>query len=85
MDATVSERITKLEADLDKRLSDRLTQIVDKRVNNEMKKIRSKVDSRMDNIRSDLSSELDELGAKVNSITDTLQVDRGSSDGKRGV
>ena len=75
---TVSKRMNKLEEDLDKRLSDKLAQLVDKRVNNEMKKIRSEVDSRINEIRSDINAEIDELGAKVNSITDTMQIDRGS-------
>ena len=72
---SVSKRINKLETDLDKRLSDRLAQMVDKQMNSEVKMIRTEVDNRMGNIRSDLTSEIEEIGAKVNSIIDTLQAD----------
>ena len=69
-----------MKTDLDKRLSDGLAQMVDKRVNSEMNKIRTEVDSGMSHIRSDLTSEIQETEAKVNSITVTLQVDMGASE-----
>ena len=75
----MSNRISKLETDVDKRLSNRLAELVDKRVNPEMKKTRTEEDNRMCNIRSDMTSELEELGVKVNSITDTLQADVSAS------
>ena len=61
------------------KLSNRLAELVDKRVNSEMKKTKTEVDNRMCNIRWDMKSELEELGVKVNSITDTLQADMSAS------
>ena len=75
----MSNSLSKLETDLDKRLSNRLAELVDKRVNPEMKKARTEEDNRMCNIRPDMTSELEELGVKVNSITDTLQADVSAS------
>ena len=61
------------------KLSNRLAELVDKRVNSEMKKTKTEVDNRMCKIRWDMKSELEELGVKVNSITDTLQADMSAS------
>ena len=47
MNESVSKKINKLETDFDKRFSNRLAELVDKKVNSELKKIRTEVDHRM--------------------------------------
>lgn len=63
-----NKRIDKLESDMEKRLSDKMAQILDKRVNSEMKRIRQVTEQRIDNVRGDLSSEIEELRARMDSV-----------------
>jgi len=73
----VSDRIDKLEVDLEKKLSDRLTdklaQTLDKRVNNEIKRMNKLLDERVDTLWADLNNDLDSINGKVSSLSDAIQ------------
>ncbi|WAR08689.1 LOW QUALITY PROTEIN: hypothetical protein MAR_018647 [Mya arenaria] len=71
---SLSERVDKLEATLEQRESSKVSQLLDKRINSELNRIRRDVDDRMDvfkeTMRVDVSEEITELKAKVDSLAD---------------
>ncbi|KAH3787237.1 hypothetical protein DPMN_165357 [Dreissena polymorpha] len=62
--------------DLEKKLSDKLTdkmaQLLHKRINTEIKRLGKTVDERLDTLRADINNDLDSLKGKVNSLTDAV-------------
>ncbi|KAH3829462.1 hypothetical protein DPMN_131458 [Dreissena polymorpha] len=73
----VTERIDRLQMDLEKKLSDKLTdkmaQLLDKRINIDFKRLGKTVDDRIDTLRADINNDLDSLKGKINSLTDAIQ------------
>ena len=72
MYTSLHDRIDKFEAGLEERISSKVAQLLDKRVNNELKKIRKDVDERLDtfkeNFKEEISEELGELNDKLSNI-----------------
>ena len=66
-----NKRIDKLEFDMEKRLHDKIAQILDKRVNSEMQRIRQDTEQRIDNVRGDLLTEVEELRVRMDSVVDS--------------
>ena len=58
---------------MEKRLNDKIAQILDKRVNSEMKRIRQDTEQRIDNVRGDLLTEVEELRVRMDSVVDSQQ------------
>ena len=62
---SLHDRIDKFEAGLEQRISNKVAQLLDKRVNTELSRIRNDVDDRMETfketIRSEMSDELEEV------------------------
>ncbi|WAQ97664.1 hypothetical protein MAR_030354 [Mya arenaria] len=71
---SLSERVDKLEATIEQRISSKVSKLLDKRINSELNRIRRDVDDRMDVfkeiMRVDVSEEITELKAKVDSLAD---------------
>ena len=68
-----NKRIDKLEFDMEKRLNDKIAQILDKRVNSEMKRIRQDTEQRLDNVRGDLLTEVEKLRVRMDSVVHSRQ------------
>ena len=62
---SLNEKFEKMESGLEQRISNKVAQLLDKRVNSELKKIKSDVESRIDDfkdsIRADLAADLDDI------------------------
>ena len=69
---SLHDRIDKFEAGLEQRISNKVAQLLDKRVNTELSRIRKDVDDRMETfketIRSEMSDELEEVNNKLASL-----------------
>ena len=69
---SLSERVDQLESSLEQRIANKVSQLLDKRVNLELKRIYKDVDEKIDafreSMRSDVGDELAELRAKVDQL-----------------
>ena len=73
---SVNERLDKIDSGLEKRIATKMSQILDKRVNSEMNKIRADFDSRLENFKESLRAE---VAADLNDIrTEVKSRDSGS-------
>lgn len=77
---SLSVRIDQLENRLEKKLSDKMAQIMDKRFTSEMRKFQKEIDTRVGGIRDDLQSDIEELAAKVDSVSESVRSGEGGSD-----
>ncbi|KAH3865999.1 hypothetical protein DPMN_029047 [Dreissena polymorpha] len=71
--SSLSSRIDKLKAEIERKLTDKISQILDKRVTNEFKRVNTSLDERLDTFRADFQSEIDTISSKINSVADTVQ------------
>jgi hypothetical protein len=66
---SIKERMDKLETGLEQRIATKVSQILDKRINSELHRIRKDVDGRLDafreSVRTDVTTDLNELKTKV--------------------
>ena len=73
---SLNERFDKMESGLEQRISSKVAQLLDKRVNSELSKIRKYVNDRMDDfkesIKADLAADLDEIRDELTSRQPTL-------------
>ncbi|KAH3867098.1 hypothetical protein DPMN_030223 [Dreissena polymorpha] len=69
---SVTDRNDKLEVELEKKLSNKISNIVDKRITSEMKKVNHSIDERVDTLRADITSDFYSLSGKVNSLSDIV-------------
>ena len=73
---SLNERFDKMESGLEQRISSKVAQLLDKRVNSELSKIRKDVNDRMDDfkesIKADLAADLDEIRDELASRQPTL-------------
>jgi hypothetical protein len=80
----LSDRIDKLEIELEKRLteklSDKICQQVDKRINAEIKRVNKAVDEKLDTVRADVNNDMDEIQVKLISISDTVRAFKATED-----
>lgn len=69
---SLSERVDKLESSLEQRISSKVSQLLDKRVNTELNRIRKDVDDKIDfvkeTLRADIADDITELRSRVDSI-----------------
>jgi hypothetical protein len=69
----MNERMDKLESGLEQRISNKVAQLLDKRVNSEMTKISRKVEadivSLREDLKADLADELSEMNCKIQNIS----------------
>ena len=70
---SLHERIDKFEAGLEQRISNKVAQLLDKRVNSEMGRIRKDVDERLDAFKETFRSEIDEEFDLLSGKLDSLQ------------
>ena len=74
---SVNERLDKIDSGLEKRIATKVSQILDKRVNSEMNKIRTDFESRLvefkESLRAEVSADLDDLRDEVKSRESTTQ------------
>ena len=74
---SVNERLDKIDSGLEKRIATKVSQILDKRVNSEMNKIRTDFESRLvefkESLRAEVSVDLDDLRNEVQSRESTTQ------------
>jgi hypothetical protein len=73
VNTSLSSRIDKLEYELERKLTDKISQILDKRVTYKIKRINKSLDERLDTIRADFPSEIDTISGKINSVADSVQ------------
>ncbi|KAL4238711.1 hypothetical protein ACF0H5_003418 [Mactra antiquata] len=70
MFSALNERVKQLESGLEQRISNKVAQLLDKRVNSEMARIRKDVntqlDSFKDNLKDELANELEDINSKIN-------------------
>ena len=82
---SLSERVDQLESSLEQRIANKVSQLLDKRVNLEMKRIYKDVDTKTDafreTVRSDVNDEIAELRAKVDQLS--LLIGRPSNDDEK--
>jgi len=82
---SLSERVDQLESSLEQRIANKVSQLLDKRVNLEMKRIYKDVDTKIDafreTVRSDVNDEIAELRAKVDQLS--LPIGRPSNDDEK--
>ena len=68
---SVNERLDKIDSGLEKRIATKVSQILDKRVNSEMNKIRADFDSRLEDfkesLRAEVAADLDDIRTEVKS------------------
>ncbi|MEW8548224.1 MAG: hypothetical protein AB2693_32370 [Candidatus Thiodiazotropha sp.] len=73
---SLNERFDKMESSLEQRISSKVAQLLDKRVNSELSKIRKDVDTRMDDfkesIKADLAADLDDIRDELKSHQPTM-------------
>lgn len=67
----LSERIDTLESRLEKRLSDKMAQIIDKRLTSEVNRMRKDVDGRLGDIRAEITSDLEEINKNIGALQET--------------
>ena len=60
MFTSLSDRIDKLEAGLEQRISHKVAQLLDKRVNAELGRIKKEVDTRLDSFKDEIMEDMDE-------------------------
>lgn len=69
---SLQERMDKLESGLEQRISKKVSQLLDKRVNSELNKIHKDVDDRLDifkgQLRSEVSEDLDVINEKLSNL-----------------
>ena len=71
--SAMNERMDKLESGLEQRISTKVAQLLDKRVNSELNRIRKDVEDKMeslkDDIRADISSDLYDINEKLRKLS----------------
>lgn len=76
--SAMNERKDKLVSSLEQRISNKVAQLLDKRVNSEMTKIKSKVESDLTafkgNLKADKCRDSDEINAKISSLAPSWSV-----------
>lgn len=81
---SVNERLDKIDSGLEKRIATKVSQILDKRVNSEMNKIRTDFESRLvefkESLRAEVTADLDDLRDEVKSRESTTQSTNNESD-----
>lgn len=73
VNSSLTERIDVLEKDLERKLTEKMSQSIDKRVNSEMKRVHKTIDERIDSLKADINNELDSMSGRLNSISDVIQ------------
>jgi len=74
----VNARIISLEENLDQKLTHKFNQILDKRVNSEVTKIRKEVNSTVDTLRKDIDQDLKLVEDKLEEISKSVRENRSS-------
>lgn len=73
MFSALTERVDKLESGLEQRISSKVAQLLDKRVNTELNRIKKDVENRLDDfkssLREELASDLADINAKLNAVS----------------
>ena len=73
MFSALTERVDKLESGLEQRISNKVAQLLDKRVNTELNRIKKDVDTRLDSfkesLKDELAADLADINAKLESVT----------------
>ena len=68
----LNEKFEKMESGLEQRISNKVAQLLDKRVNSELKKMKSDVDTKIDDfkesIRADLAADLDDIREELRTV-----------------
>ena len=65
---SINDRIDKLETSLESRISQKVANMLDKRINNEVTRIQKDLDTKMQSFRDDVRSDLQELDDKFASL-----------------
>lgn len=82
--SAMNERMDKLESSLEQRISNKVAQIIDKRVNTELSRICKDVDSRLESfkeeIKSDISADLHDINDRVRVLSNGVSVNSGQTD-----
>lgn len=82
--SAMNERMDKLESSLEQRISNKVAQIIDKRVNTELSRIRKDVDCRLESfkeeIKSDISADLHDINDKMRVLSNGGPVNSGQTD-----
>ena len=58
---SVNERLDKLDSGLEQRIANKVAQLLDKRVNTELNRVRKDIDSRLDDFKSSIKADLADL------------------------
>ncbi|XP_053373726.1 uncharacterized protein LOC123532192 isoform X2 [Mercenaria mercenaria] len=67
----LTERMDKLESGLEAKISNKVSQILDKRINNEVKKIHKEVDDFKCSLKEDIAEEFEEINARLDSLSNS--------------
>lgn len=69
---SITERMDKLESGIEQKIANKVSQILDKRVNTELNRIRKDVDDKLlsmkDSLRDEITEELDVIKARIDSL-----------------
>lgn len=72
---SVNERLVKLDSGLEQRIANKVAQLLDKRVNTELNRVRKDIDSRLDDfkssIKADLAADLDDIRDEISTRVST--------------
>ena len=70
---SLSERMDKLESGLEQKIANKVTQLIDKRVNTELSRIRRDIDGKLDSfkdeMRTNISDELEDINSKIERLS----------------
>ena len=65
----LNRKVDTMASDIENRLSKKFSQLIDKRISNELSKMTREINSRIDTVKSDIYKEFDELEAQVKDIS----------------
>lgn len=80
---SLTERMDALETNLERRLTSKIANIIDKRVNVEMKQVKKHVDERLDTIRADITTDIETLTTRLDTMQQSASAANGTEDTNR--
>lgn len=70
---SLTERMNSLESNLEQRLTQKVANLLDKRINTEMKTMKRDIDERMSTLRADVCTDIDELSSQIADVKVSVQ------------
>lgn len=67
--SVLGKRIDSIEANLEKKLTDKMTTVIDKRISSESVKLKKDMENKVHDIRKEFEADLDEISEKVANLS----------------